>query len=62
MNSSSNVISKIVKDKYYASVLESDKCIGVQIQELIYFRDSLWEDFHLSHQEICDIIEYLATG
>ena len=61
MNSSSNVISKIVKDKYYASVLESDKCIGVQIQELIYFRDSLCEDFHLSHQEICDIIEYLAT-
>ena len=62
INCSPSYISKLVKENYYKTVLESDQLIGVQIMELIHIRDELCEDFSLSKKDICDIIEHLATN
>ena len=62
INCSPSYISKLVKENYYKTVLESDQIIGVQIMELIHIRDELCEDSSLSKKDICDIIEHLATN
>ena len=62
INCSPSYISKLVKENYYKTVLESDQLIGVQIMELIHIRDEFCEDFSLNRTYICDIIEYLATN
>ena len=61
INSGPNAISKSVKDKCYASVLDNDKRIGGDIQELIYLRNRQWRDPNLSHAEICDMTNFSAT-
>ena len=56
INCSPSCISKLIKENYYKTVLESDQIIGVQIMELIHIRDELCEDFSLNRKYICDII------
>ena len=60
--SSPTIVKNRIKKMYYSSVLENDKAVGTQIKELVFMRDCLdIEEFHLSRNEICDVIFYLAT-
>jgi hypothetical protein len=55
-------LRNLVRNCYYATELERDKQNGTQIRELIFIRDNLCSEFNLSRQEICEIVEHLATS